>query len=340
MHPDMPGVPVNPMAAGAPAGVVPMDVPCRKCGYNLRGLPVEGRCPECGIAVGLSTYGDLLRYSDPTWLAKLRAGATLILWGIVVMVVTTVLLIVVVAIIGIRAAAAGGGTAAAATPPHGMQAVLISLAGLPGYALLFAGSWFLTEPDPSGLGEDQYGTSRKLIRVTLGLGALNYVMGASAAAASVPARAFVGVQAVNFVFQIVSLVGTLAQLQYLKKLAMRVPDDSLAGRAQTLTWGIGVSYGSMLVLGFGSLLIFRPGTPPPGMSPGSPPNMGLMGALAAIGCLSLIAGIASLVFGIIYVFMLERFRRAFSEQAAAAQATWAAITTAGGGTASPLPGMA
>ena len=45
-------------------GRVDEDITCRKCGYNLRGLPTDGACPECGSAVGHSTHGDLLRFCD------------------------------------------------------------------------------------------------------------------------------------------------------------------------------------------------------------------------------------------------------------------------------------
>ena len=30
------------------APIIQSDLPCRACGYNLRGLPVEHVCPECG----------------------------------------------------------------------------------------------------------------------------------------------------------------------------------------------------------------------------------------------------------------------------------------------------
>lgn len=61
------------------------DVPCARCGYNLRTLPRDGSCPECGqsvsISLGIATMratelGEL-RQIDPTRLRSLRRGATL-----------------------------------------------------------------------------------------------------------------------------------------------------------------------------------------------------------------------------------------------------------------------
>src|SRR5438876_3717954 len=66
------------------SGTVATDIACRKCGYNLRGLPISGRCPECGTPVGLSVKGDLLRFSDPGWLRALRRGVNFIIGAVVV----------------------------------------------------------------------------------------------------------------------------------------------------------------------------------------------------------------------------------------------------------------
>ena len=30
------------------AGVIAVTLPCRLCGYDLRGLSKSGKCPECG----------------------------------------------------------------------------------------------------------------------------------------------------------------------------------------------------------------------------------------------------------------------------------------------------
>ena len=60
------------------AGWVRTDRPCRRCGANLRGQHVGGRCQQCGEPVGASVYGDLLAYADPGWLGTVRAGLRLV----------------------------------------------------------------------------------------------------------------------------------------------------------------------------------------------------------------------------------------------------------------------
>jgi hypothetical protein len=61
-------------AAGA-AGDIGHDVSCTGCGYNLRGLSPDGRCPECNVEVGESLKAVVERLS-PQWTAELaRARA-------------------------------------------------------------------------------------------------------------------------------------------------------------------------------------------------------------------------------------------------------------------------
>jgi len=68
-----------------PSGAVPIDLPCRKCGYNLRAQSLEGRCPECGDTVNASVSGALVNYADRTWLA----GVAEALQGLLVMIIVT-----------------------------------------------------------------------------------------------------------------------------------------------------------------------------------------------------------------------------------------------------------
>jgi hypothetical protein len=41
------------------------DILCENCGYMLNGLPVSGKCPECGSEIDLSVSGRLRR--PPLW---------------------------------------------------------------------------------------------------------------------------------------------------------------------------------------------------------------------------------------------------------------------------------
>ncbi|HWL95290.1 MAG TPA: protein kinase [Phycisphaerae bacterium] len=55
-------------------------IPCVKCDYDLRGLEVQSKCPECDTAVADSAGDDRLVFASPRWLRRIRLGLT-ILWG-------------------------------------------------------------------------------------------------------------------------------------------------------------------------------------------------------------------------------------------------------------------
>lgn len=66
-------------SVGAVEGVVAGDAPCRRCGYNLRTLPVAGVCPECAWPVAESVRSEKLRFADVRWLRQVRWGVRLLL---------------------------------------------------------------------------------------------------------------------------------------------------------------------------------------------------------------------------------------------------------------------
>jgi len=267
------------------ATVVSVDTPCKKCQYNLRSLSVEGRCPECGTPVGLSIKGDLLRYSVPTWLRTLRRGVICIIAGLAVGTGALVL----VSVLRYR----------------GWP---VSLVWLASWVISYLGSWFLTMPDPGGLGEDQYGTSRKIIRITLLFGVFSHLANYAERAAAALPGAYTVIQVFNAVSMIVSVVGQIAMLNYLRKLALRIPDESIAKRAGFLSYAIGITYSLFSALIVMQNLVARS-----------------TGGRRFISQLDMVLGFdffALAIAWIIYLIFLVKFGKRFREAEIFARQTW------------------
>lgn len=271
------------------ASAIAVDLDCKKCGYNLRGLREDGRCPECGTPVGLSTRGDLLRFSDPDWVESVAKGLAIILWMILIGI-----------LMGIVGGILGRLTAPVVTHAITFLTQLMS----------FYGVWLMTTPDPGGIGEDKDITARKVVRFALvvGLvaGPLEFVI--EEISMSEPARLLLGL--LILAAGLVSLAGEFAKFVYYEKLAHRVPNRELADRARFLRWAYVITLGIVLVIG-GLVMIFASG----GMTRG--------GVLAPLALLLIPAAIALLVFGIMTIILLVRLRRAIRAQAEAARRTWA-----------------
>src|SRR5687768_6366684 len=56
-------------------GFINIDIACRQCGYDLRALSADAKCPECGTDVLGTLRSEQLGSADPNWLKTLANGA-------------------------------------------------------------------------------------------------------------------------------------------------------------------------------------------------------------------------------------------------------------------------
>ena len=284
------------------------DIPCRRCGYNLRGLALDRSCPECATAVGRSVHGDLLRFCDPGWVGTLAAGAKL-------------LVIAVVAEFGLGLAyIVAMATAFFVGMPVGVAAAGLILVAAVVAAIQIIAFWKLTTPDP---GKDETGviTVRSAARYALvaatvlgmpiTLGELN-LSGMLGSAINLSTTSELVFHAVGFAALAINVVGSVALFVYARSIALRVPDDRLASRTRLVMWGLLVP--SALVQGLErTVAAMYVGAAPP---PKTVENL-------VVG-VSLLLSVPVLVFVIWAIVLMFQYRRRLIAAAGQATATWAA----------------
>jgi hypothetical protein len=290
------------------------DLPCRACGYNLRGQVRDAVCPECSAPVSLSARSDLLRFSDPDWIERLARGMRLILIGLLA---ATVLQIT-IAVVSIAMTTSG-------TP---VVTGLLATAGLLGAAfsvvvVVVVGVWWLTTPDPARAERERTLSVRRLTRWCLlaqiaaaPLQVASPAGGVGAAGAGPPfGIAFVSLATAGFLVSFIVLVGYTAGFVYLRRLAQRVPRPSVARQTRIVMWGYLFSQGLGIVVGMLSLFVFTPAI----LSGAAGPTVPMIGILIG-GC---VVAAGALVFGIWGLVLLFMYAALFKRTASEARAAWA-----------------
>jgi hypothetical protein len=220
--------------------VVDTDRPCIRCGYSLRGLHAEMLCPECGLTVGESLKGDLLRHCDPGYLAQLARGVRWVLLSVIATIVGGIGLLALMIALDLT----GG---------HWLDFGLRLYGG--GCVTAFGlGWWWLTERDQGRLGEDAGERVRRLARggvvalVVMCWGGLtvNWIGNA------VPKVVSEGLH----VLTLAAFGGSqVAGMRYLMRLGDRAPDAALVKKARSAAKWLGV----ITVIGLGLWVMERSG---------------------------------------------------------------------------------
>jgi len=275
-----------------PSEAIDSDTPCRRCGYNLRGLFTDGQCPECGTLVRLALRQDLLEHSDPAWLDSLRHGIVWMLWYMGVMVVFVVTYVILLT----------HKVRFSASPVTILSTVI---------ALMYAwGRYLATKPDPSGLGEADYGRVRKLVRVTILISLMSLVLSAVRTAALTVPELMTVITVLGAIAETVAIVGLFAQLHYFEKLTLRIPDAGLSQRSRFLKFAMGIS-GAIVV----ALLILQ--------QVEGRAALRARGVRTVVSCGWILGGLPLVIFVLMYVNLLGRLSARLRQLSQVARKSWA-----------------
>lgn len=265
---------------------VVVDLECRRCGYNLRTQHEQGVCPECGSPVGLSTRGNFLQYANPEWVAKVAKGLQIVFWMIIVGIAIQIGLVFL-------------GFAARAIAP--IIAVVITVVEV-------VGVWLMTEPDPSGIGEEKNVSARRIVRTTTVFAAVVVCGGNIIPQLGWFTAATLGsmVVVLTTAARLSQVVAYVVRYSYFAIIARRIPNKDLANRSRMLQKATIIFIAVLIVavviaelagnaLGFG-IILFLP------------------------------IGIGWIIFGIMTIFLIYRLQVAVTNEANAARVNWAADT--------------
>lgn len=250
-------------------GLVIADVPCRGCGYQLRGLSMAEVCPECRWPIERSVSGANLIHSPPSHIRSLYQGLTIAVVATLGAILAT--LIGVFSVIAIS-------TMPINIAPNLLELVGAILGALAAMASLY-GWWVFSIADPALADSEQPKSARRILRISTIISlffTLVFLVGQTLSITGVvpigsqfnlPINATttitIGtlVEVVLFALGFISGIAAVAQLSasmaYLAHIAMRFPSPSIETQARRLVWLSWVLYfPGVLLCGLGPLISF------------------------------------------------------------------------------------
>ncbi|HEX8521994.1 MAG TPA: hypothetical protein VF669_07035 [Tepidisphaeraceae bacterium] len=270
--------------SGVPVGEgerVSDDLPCRRCGYNLRELGRSSNCPECGVAVAQSIRGDWLRFADPAWLRLLTYGLLILCAGSSTSTLVRLFSNFLVGSLG---------------------SPLARVIAMVGTLLSIVGAWLVTTRDPASLREDAPISLRGIIRYALAVRLAGVVLHMAKVGGTLPATPTVLFLIVSQAVAVIAAVGIALEFEYIGRLARRVPDVGLAPRSRLLALCMGLVLLIGVAISTCAALVFRMGGSIPQRSWWRP----LLVAMRVHDVLVLIVGVMALVLFLKMMLVVHR----------------------------------
>lgn len=220
---------------------------CVRCAHDLGTLPPTATCPECGTPVSESLQRALLRYSPPRYVARVRSGLNLVLYGVLLAIVFFVLFML---------AAYLSGRYSGPRPDAFLWVAVVI--GAPIYAMVLVGYWRFTAPEPGSPFAAQTRTVRKIVRASLAVQAALQFAGIILQFSTDRPAGEIALTPPTLIGWLLALLGSLAWaaqffavMVYARVLSRRLPDRHILRRISIYLWLLPIlsTVGTLLVVG-------------------------------------------------------------------------------------------
>ncbi|MEM1356250.1 MAG: hypothetical protein AAGH88_15350 [Planctomycetota bacterium] len=220
-----------------PNGDIAEDKPCVACSRNLKGLQLDQVCPDCGVLVLRSVRGDHLKYSNAKWLSRIELGCTLVAGSLGLLLLGALVMQVVGWIVQPATDQEVELQPGSLDEGERVLAVLKMVVLLAVVLFRAGGIWLFTVAEPGVEADKRAGLDRSVARSCV-LAAVGLMLIESLL---VLAMGQTWIAQLPLLSSVAGLVAVVFLCRYATSLAMRVPDEPLAGQTKMVMLGWAVA---------------------------------------------------------------------------------------------------